>query len=67
LVFVLVYGLIIVAVVDTFLMWRRVKKKLVEKFGAAPAGGGMYAALRAFQMRRTRMPRPQVERGQFPG
>jgi len=66
LVFVLVYGLIIVAVVDTFLMWRRVKKKLVEKFGAAPAGGGMYAALRAFQMRRTRMPRPQVERGQFP-
>lgn len=67
LVFFMVYGLIFVAVVDTVLMWRRVKKQLVATFGASPSGGGMYAALRAFQMRRTRMPRPMVERGQFPG
>lgn len=66
LVFFLVYGLIILAVVDTFLMWRRIKRQLVATFGAAPPGGAMYAALRAFQMRRTRMPRPQVERGQYP-
>ncbi|MFW5474780.1 DUF3043 domain-containing protein [Knoellia sp. CPCC 206450] len=68
-VFVLVYGLILAAVVDTFLMWRRVKKKLVEKFGedAVQRGDGFYAAMRAFQMRRTRMPRPAVARGSYPG
>lgn len=68
-VFALVYGLILAAVVDTFLMWRRVKKKLSEKFGEAAVqrGDGFYAAMRAFQMRRTRMPRPVVDRGDYPG
>jgi len=67
-VFVLVYGLILAAVVDTFLMWRRVRKKLTEKFGedAVQRGDGFYAAMRAFQMRRTRMPRPIVARGDYP-
>lgn len=65
-VFVLVYGLIAAALVDAFLAWRRCKRQLVAKFGSSPAGGGMYAALRMFQMRRTRQPRPQVERGQAP-
>jgi hypothetical protein len=64
----MVYGLIAAAVVDTFLMWRRVKKKLVAKFGesAVARGDGFYAAMRAFQMRRTRMPRPIVKRGDYP-
>ena len=66
LVFFMVYGLILLAVVDCVVMWRKLKKQLIATFGAAPAGGGMYAALRVFQMRRTRMPRPQVERGQYP-
>ncbi|WP_404383337.1 DUF3043 domain-containing protein [Knoellia locipacati] len=67
-VFALVYGLILAAVVDTFLMWRRVRKKLTEKFGEAAVqrGDGFYAAMRAFQMRRTRMPRPVVARGEYP-
>ena len=39
---------------------------IIAKFGSSPAGGGMYAALRVFQMRRTRMPRPQVARGAYP-
>ena len=34
-VFVMVYGLLLVAVVDAVLMWRGLKKKLVAKFGAA--------------------------------
>ncbi|MDT0214803.1 DUF3043 domain-containing protein [Rothia sp. ARF10] len=67
-VFVLVYGLIAAAVVDTFLMWRRVRKKLTAKFGedAVQRGDGFYTAMRAFQMRRTRMPRPAVSRGDYP-
>lgn len=67
-VFALVYGLITAAVIDTFLMWRRVKKKIEAKHGAAAVGrgDGFYAAMRAFQMRRTRMPRPVVARGSYP-
>ncbi|EWT00580.1 membrane protein [Intrasporangium oryzae NRRL B-24470] len=65
-VFVLVYGLILVAVVDAFLMWRRTRRKVEAKFGSAQKGDAMYAVMRAFQMRRTRMPKPVVARGQYP-
>lgn len=66
-VFFLVYGLVIGAVVDAFLMWRRTKKQIIAKFGhAPPAGSVMYAVMRTFQMRRTRLPRPQVQRGAKP-
>ena len=67
-VFVAVYGILLVAVIDAVLMWRRLKKRLVAKFGAErlPRGGAMYAVMRAFQMRRSRMPKPQVQRGQYP-
>ncbi|CAN7469666.1 DUF3043 domain-containing protein [Knoellia sp. LjRoot47] len=67
-VFIMVYGLIASAVIDTFLMWRRVKKKLVAKYGESSVarGDGFYAGMRAFQMRRTRMPRPVVKRGDYP-
>lgn len=60
-----VYGLFAVAALDTFLAWRSIKKGLVAKFGIAgvPRGGAMYAAMRAFQMRFSRMPKPQVARG----
>ena len=66
--FVLVYGLLAVAVVDSVIMWRRVKRKLVEKFGAGkvPSGAAMYTVMRSFQLRPTRMPKPQVKRGQYP-
>ena len=64
LVFVLVYGLVAVGVVDAFLMWRRTKARVLAKFGEAPPrGSAMYAVMRAFQMRRSRLPRPQVARG----
>jgi hypothetical protein len=63
-VFFLVYGLVITAAMDAFLMWRGVKAKVFAEFGEAPPkGSAMYAVMRAFQMRRTRLPRPQVERG----
>ena len=67
-VFLLVYGLLAVAVVDAVIMWRRIKGKLVTKFGAdkVPSGAAMYAIMRTFQLRPTRMPKPQVKRGQYP-
>jgi hypothetical protein len=66
---ILTYSILLVAVVDTFLMWRKLRKRLVEKFGAEAAGAkgnGMYAAMRAFQLRRSRMPRALVKRGEYP-
>ena len=66
LVFVLVYGLILVAIGDALLMWRRTRRKVEDKFGGAEKGDAWYAIMRAFQMRRTRMPKPQVARGQHP-
>ena len=67
LVFVLVYGLVGAGALDAFLMWRRTKAKILAKFGQAPPrGSAMYAVMRAFQMRRSRLPRPQVARGAKP-
>jgi len=65
-VFVLVYGLILVAIIDALLMWRRTRAKMESKFGQSEKGDAWYAIMRAFQMRRTRMPKPQVARGDHP-
>src|SRR5699024_1553442 len=43
-----------------------VKKRLEAKFGVMEPGTRWYAAMRGTQMRRMRLPRPQVKRGQFP-
>ncbi len=52
-VFFLTYGLIAVAIVDAVLMWRRIKARLIAKFGVGkvPSGATMYAVMRAFQLR----------------
>ena len=65
-VFILVYGLIGLAIVDAYLMWRRTKSRVQDKFGQAEKGDAWYAVMRAFQMRRTRMPKPVVARGEHP-
>jgi hypothetical protein len=63
----LVYGLVVIAVLDAFLMWRRTKQQIIARFGEAPPrGSAMYAVMRGFQMRRSRLPRPQVQRGAKP-
>lgn len=64
--FVLIYGLIIVAVIDALLMWRRIKRRVEERFGQAEKGDGFYSITRAFQMRRLRMPKPLIARGDKP-
>jgi len=63
----LLYVVVLAVSVDAFLLRRRVGRLTAEKFGAAKAKGvGAYAMMRSLQMRRTRMPRPQVARGEFP-
>lgn len=63
-----VYVIVIVAIADTFIMWRALKKRLVAKFGenVELRGIGRYAAMRAFQIRRARLPKPMVKHGQYP-
>lgn len=61
-----IYVFVLAAVVDTFIMSRSVKRRVLAKFGEVPRGTLMYAAMRAFQMRRTRLPRPTVKRGERP-
>ncbi|TPG18335.1 DUF3043 domain-containing protein [Pedococcus bigeumensis] len=63
-----VYGLLLAAAVDGFLMWRRLKKQLIAKFGEDKVGRGlaMYAVMRGFQIRRSRMPKALAKRGDYP-
>lgn len=64
LVFVLAYGLILAGIIDSVVLWRRTKRRATEVFGEVPGkGSAMYVVMRAFQMRRTRVPRPVVDRG----
>jgi hypothetical protein len=67
-VLVVLYLVVLVAVIDAVILARRVKAGAEAKFGAAavPRGIRMYAVTRAFQIRRLRLPKPQVGRGGRP-
>lgn len=56
----------VAAIVDGWLLSRRLRRTLEAKFGAEKVVKGtvMYGVLRAYQMRRMRMPKPKVTRGQ---
>ena len=62
------YLFVIATIVDVVLMWRRLRKRLIAKFGPATSMQGLmlYTVSRSSQIRRTRMPRPQVKRGEHP-
>lgn len=63
----MLYVLVIFAVGDSILTWRKIKTILREKHDDSELrGGGSYTFMRSFQLRRWRMPRAQVQRGQFP-
>lgn len=63
----MLYVLIIFAIGDSILTWRKIKTILSEKYEDSELrGGGFYTFTRTFQLRRWRMPRAQVQRGQFP-
>jgi hypothetical protein len=64
----LLYPLIGVTVVDFFMVRRRVQKLVTERYPSdrGTPGAGTYGAMRALQIRRSRVPKPQVARGQTP-
>ena len=65
------YAYLIAVIVDVYIMWRGLRRKLVAKFGedAVKRGSrsGTYAWSRAIQVRRWRLPKPQYnKRGHWP-
>ena len=63
------YLYLFLSVIDAVIMWKQLKKRLILKFGESKTlkqGHGMYAGTRAFQLRATRNPAPQVKYGQYP-
>ena len=64
----IVWVFVLCAVVDAILLGMTLKRKLAAKFGADKVQPGFrwYAAMRAFQFRMLRMPKPQVRRLKFP-
>ncbi len=62
------YAFSLVMLLDAYLMWRGLKKRLRAKFGehVVVRGTAMYAVLRVFQIRPSRLPKPQVKHGQYP-
>lgn len=57
---------IIVVVIDTFLVRRKIRKALMERFGVVPAGMVSYGLLRSTNIRPWRMPKPQIKHGEDP-
>jgi hypothetical protein len=67
LVLLALYLIVLITIVDAIIMWRGLKKRLITKFGEVPRGTVMYAVMRAFQLRRTRLPRPRTKKhGSYP-
>jgi hypothetical protein len=63
---VVLYGVMLLVIADSVFLYRKVQRGATAKFGEAEAKGtGRYAIMRAVQLRRARLPRPAVGRGEF--
>jgi Protein of unknown function (DUF3043) len=63
---VVTYGMVLAFLLDAMYLRYRLRKLLTAKFGSVERGVMFYAVTRALQLRRWRMPRPKVRRGEFP-
>ncbi|MEW1724163.1 DUF3043 domain-containing protein [Streptomyces sp. NPDC093109] len=58
-------GVIVLIIIDSIGIWLRLKKQLAERFPDTPKRGAVaYGLMRTLQMRRLRLPKPQVKRGE---
>lgn len=66
--FIVVYGILAIVVVEGIIVGALVRRKLAAKFGADRVERGVrwYAFMRMMQLRQLRLPKPQVKRGEFP-
>lgn len=60
-------GVIVMIVVDSIGLGLRLRKQLAQRFPDTPKRGAVaYGLMRTLQMRRLRLPKPQVKRGERP-
>ncbi|MDQ0801132.1 hypothetical protein QF050_002771 [Arthrobacter sp. SLBN-112] len=52
--------------VDVFILSRKLRKGLAQKFGDVEGGTVWYGSMRSLQFRKLRLPKPLVGRGQYP-
>ncbi len=64
--FVLFWIMVAAVAIDSWLMSRKLKRRLVEKFGSVNPGVTWYGTMRSLQFRRLRLPKPMVARGEWP-
>ena len=66
----LLYSLVVLIVVDSVVLRRKVRRAVAQRFGAQALDGerglGFYAITRSLQLRRSRVPGPGVARGAAP-
>ena len=61
---IFMYLMLLSLLIDGFFLSRRIKRMVSQKFpNESTRGLAMYAILRGIQMRRMRVPKPQIERG----
>ncbi|QMS57113.1 DUF3043 domain-containing protein [Glutamicibacter protophormiae] len=61
-----VYGYVVLCVLDAVITTTRMHSAMRRKFGTVQRGTRWYAAMRTFTIRRLRLPKPQVRRGERP-
>ncbi|WP_099331927.1 DUF3043 domain-containing protein [Actinomyces minihominis] len=65
---VLFYGMLVISLIESFFVWRKIKKRVAEKYPGEqiPRGSWFYLYSRMLMARRWRSPKPMVARGEFP-
>lgn len=65
-IFAFFWVLVAAVAVDAWLMSRKLKGKIMDKFKTVDHGVIWYGTMRSLQFRRLRLPKPMVQRGEYP-